>query len=146
VLEQPVAIGLVVDLRRRRLAEPVPDLRALAEEAVEQGQELRLLQRRDQLAEVVLEPLDGDLGADRQVLRLVLARRRLAQRRQLDLRSPALADLEGATEVDDDAGGGDRVELLRLLPADGLGAAAGVGDGEAKPGLFVSLEVFIAFS
>ena len=76
VLEQPVAVGLVVDLRRRRVAEAGPDRRALAEEAVEQLAQLRVLDRREQLAQVALEALDGDLRLGREVLRLVLARRR----------------------------------------------------------------------
>ncbi len=48
--------------------------------------------------------------------------------------------------MDDGAGGGERVELLGLLPADGLGAAAGVGDGQAQPGLAVALAAQLALA
>ena len=62
VLEQPVAVGLVVDLRRRRVAEARPGRRALAEEAVEQLAQLRVLDRAEQLAQVALEALDLGRG------------------------------------------------------------------------------------
>ena len=118
----------------------------LAEEAVEQGPELGLLNCRQQLAQVALEALERDLGADGQVLRPILPLSRLAQRRELDLRPPSLADLEGAVEVDDSAGSGERVELLGILPADRLGAAAGVGDGQPQPGLTVALAPQLALA
>ena len=75
VLEQAVAVGLVVDLGRRRIAEAGPDRRALAEEDVEQLAQLRALDRAEQLAQVALEPLDGDRRLGREVRRLVLVRR-----------------------------------------------------------------------
>src|SRR5665811_2465366 len=60
VLEQPVAVGLVVDLGRRRVAEAGPLLRALAEEAVEQPAQLRLLHGAQKLTQFALELLEGD--------------------------------------------------------------------------------------
>jgi hypothetical protein len=50
VLEQTVTVGLVIELGRRGIAEPRPDARALAEEALEQLPQLRVLDRRQQLA------------------------------------------------------------------------------------------------
>ena len=58
VLEQAVAVGLVVDLRRRCVAEASPDLRALAEEKIEQLAQLRLLDRLQQLAQLALQILE----------------------------------------------------------------------------------------
>ena len=48
--------------------------------------------------------------------------------------------------MDDRAGGGERVELLGVLPADGLGAAAGVGDLQTQPGLAVALAAQLALA
>ena len=100
VLEQPVAVGLVVDLGRRRVAEAGPGLAARREEGVEQQPQLRVLDRRQQRAQVGLQPLEGDVGLGRQFVGLVLVRLGLAQRRELDLRPPALAHLEDAGDVD----------------------------------------------
>ena len=68
VLEQAVAVGLVVDLRRRGVAEARPDLRALAEEAVEQVAQLGVLDRLQQLAQIALEALEGDLRLGGEVI------------------------------------------------------------------------------
>src|SRR5262249_41116072 len=86
-----------------------------------------------------LEAVDGNLGAGREVIGPILALCRLAEGGELDLRPPPLAHLEGAGQVQDGTGRRDRVELLGLLPADRLGAAAGVGDREPEPWLAVPL-------
>ena len=105
MLEQAVAVGLVVDLGRRRVAEAGPVSRALAEEAVEQLAQLRVLDGGEQLAQVALEALDRDRRPRRRG-RQPRTPRELASRRlaQLDLRAPAFADLEAAGDEDRRAG------------------------------------------
>ncbi len=117
VLEQAVAVGLVVDLRRGRVAEARPDLRVLAEEAVEQVAQLGVLNRCQELTQVALDALEGDLGLGREVFLPILVRGRLTQAAELDLRAPALTHLEVAADVNRRARRGQRVELLGLLPA-----------------------------
>ena len=106
VLEQPVEVGLVVELRRRRDAKARPDLRAVAVERVQQLAQVRDLHRLDQLAEVGLEAVEGDVGAAGEVVLVVLAGARLAQCGELDLRPPAVADLEAAGDEHRGARGG----------------------------------------
>ena len=72
VLEQPVAVGLVVGLGGRRVAEAGPGLAPLGEEGVEQLPQLRLLDRRQQGAQVRLEVLQRDMRLGRQFAGLVL--------------------------------------------------------------------------
>ncbi len=48
-------------------------------------------------------------------------------------------DLEDAGDEDRGAGAAERVERLRLLPADRLGGAGRVADREPQPGLAVAL-------
>ncbi len=91
VLEQPVPVGLVVGLRRRRDREALPGLRVGAEEDVEQLAQLRALDRRQQFAQLALELLRRDLGLGGQVLGRVLVVLGLAQGADLDLRPPAIA-------------------------------------------------------
>ena len=106
---------------------------------VEQLAQLRVLDRRQQFAQFALQLLHRDLGLGRQVLGRVLVRLGLAQVGDLDLRPPALADLEDAGDEDGGAGAAEGVEGLRLLPADRLGGAGGVADREPQPGLAVAL-------
>jgi hypothetical protein len=61
VLQQAVAVGLVVGLRRGGDLEAFPGLRVLAEEVVEQNPQLRVLNGRQQLAQVALEQVRRDL-------------------------------------------------------------------------------------
>ena len=63
VVEEPVPIRLVVVLGGRRLPEPCPEGRALAEEAVEQLSKLGVLDRLQQLAQIGLQPLHRDARA-----------------------------------------------------------------------------------
>ena len=72
VLEQPVAVGLVVALGRRGLAEQRPGLRRRPEHRVQQRAQMPALDRRDQLAQVGLHALDRHARAVQQVLERVL--------------------------------------------------------------------------
>jgi hypothetical protein len=146
VLEKPVAVGLVVDLRRRRLAEARPALGALAKEALQQPPQLRVLNRRQQLAQVLLEAVERHARTARQLGRVVLLRLRQADLRQLHLRAPALAGLEDALDVDRSAGLGQRVARLRFVPGDGLDAAAAVAEHEPQPGIAVLLLAQVALA
>ena len=89
VLEQPVAVGLVVELRRRRVAVGRPALRARADQPLEQHPQVRLLDRRDQLAQVGLHLLGIAQRAVEQIVELVGSRLGRAQRAQVDLRAVA---------------------------------------------------------
>ena len=99
VLEQAVAVGLVVDLRRRRVAEAGPDLRVARRRSGRAGRAAgapgpspsssrRSLSRR---SSGTSEPAARSSARTRRL-------GRLAQRRELDLRPPALADLEDAAD------------------------------------------------
>ena len=72
VLEQPVAVGLVVDLRRRGVAEARPDLRALAEEAVEQGPSWGSCTVASSSRRSLSRRSSGTSELDREILRRVL--------------------------------------------------------------------------
>ena len=76
VLEQTVAVGLVVVLGGRRVAEALPDLAARRQESVEQLAQLGGLDRLEQRAQVGLEPLERDRRGLEQIggVVLVLAR------------------------------------------------------------------------
>ena len=63
VLEQTVAVGLVIVLRRRRHAVAGPQLRAFAEHTLEQDPQVRLLDRGEQLAHLFLHLLGPARGA-----------------------------------------------------------------------------------
>ena len=73
VVEQSVAVSLVVVLGRRRLAEAKPDRGVRREEAVEERGELGVLDRPQELAKLRLEPLDRDARPLGEVGRLELA-------------------------------------------------------------------------
>ena len=85
VLEQPVAVGLVVDLRRRRVAEARPDLRALAEEAVEQLAQLGALDGVEQLAQVGSRAARRGRRSRSARSSVVVLARRVASRRAVSL-------------------------------------------------------------
>src|SRR3954467_14945072 len=78
VLEQPVPVGLVVVLGRRRVRPTAEQLRALAEEAIEQPGEVGVADVREQLAKPALHDLDREGGRLHQVRRVEAARWRLA--------------------------------------------------------------------
>ena len=73
VLEQAVTVGLVVVLGSRRLTVAGPQLGALAEHPLEQDPQVRLLDRREQLAHLLLHLLDPARGAVEQILLRVAA-------------------------------------------------------------------------
>ena len=81
VLEQAVAVGLVVVLGRRRDAVAGPQLGVLAEHPLEQDPQVRLLDRREQLAHLLLHLLDPARGPVEQVLGRVAAGHGLARDR-----------------------------------------------------------------
>ena len=89
VLEQPVAVGLVVVLGRGGLAEARPQLRALAEDAVEQRAQVRLAHRADQLAQLGLHLVAALGRAVEQVVERERARGRRRDRADGDLRAVA---------------------------------------------------------
>jgi hypothetical protein len=139
VLEQPVPVGLVVGLGGRGVAEALPVLAAWGEEKVEQLAQLEVLDRVEQGAQVDLEALGRDLGADRQIVHLELSVLSGAHLGHLDLGAPLFRVLEDAGDVDRGARGAERVADLGIVPADRLGGAGRVADGHPQPRLAVLL-------
>ena len=140
VLEQPVAVGLVVDLRRRRVAEAGPRSpsprrrRGRAARAAAGSGSSRAAARRSASSR--------STGTSEPVARSASSYSPgggLAQRGELDLRPPALAVLEGAGDEDAGAPGGERVERLGVLPGDRLDGAAGVAERSAAARVAVAL-------
>ena len=80
VLEQAVAVGLVVALGRRRVAVARPGRRSLAEDRRQQPPQVRVLDRREQLAQVGLHLRRRRARAVEQLVAGVLAVARAAQR------------------------------------------------------------------
>jgi hypothetical protein len=111
VLEQPMDVGLVVVLGRRRVAVAPPALGVLAEDALEQRAQVRVLDRGDELAYVGLHLLRAARRAVDQVVHVERARRGLAQRADHDLRSPARVALVPAGDAH---GPTDPAEVLQL--------------------------------
>ena len=66
VLEQAVAVGLVVDLRRRRVAETGPGLASSPKKHSSSWRSSRVLDGRQQRPQVGLQQLEGDLGLGRE--------------------------------------------------------------------------------
>ncbi len=132
VLEQPVAVGLVVVLRRRRVAVAGPDLGALAEQPVEQLAQVRVLDRREQVAQVGLHRLGAARRPVEQVVGVVLRGARGAQRTDRHLRAVARVDRVAAGDMDGAAGGAVGREIARALPGDGGEHARAVAQLEAQ--------------
>ena len=128
---RPCAKALVV-LRGRRLAEALPDSRLGGEEELEQGAQLRVLDRVEQVAEPRLEPLDRHGRAFDQVGPLVLAFERAAHRVDRDLRAVARMDREPALDQHDLARSGAVEATVDVLPGDRLDGAARVGHDQPK--------------
>ena len=131
VVEEPVRVGLVVVLRRRRDPEPGPDLRVLTEDAVEQRRELRVLDRRDELAQARLEPVDRDGRPLGEVVVLVLAGVGGADRLDRDLRAVALVDRELAADEEHGAGRAELERVVEVLPGDRLACPGPVAEHQA---------------
>ena len=89
VLQQPVAIGLVVVLGRRRHSVGAPHLRALAEQALEQHPQVGLLDGRHELADLAFHLAQRSRGAVEQVGHLEASRLRRLESAQIDLRAEA---------------------------------------------------------
>ena len=132
MVEQAVWIGLVVVLRRRGdRGSGVQIRRVRAEDAVEQLAQLRVLDRRQQLAQAGLELLDRDLRALGEVVVLVLAVVGGADRVDRDLGPVLRVDDEPALDQDHRAGRGALEALLDVVPGDRLDGAGAVGDDQA---------------
>ena len=101
VLEQAVAVGLVVDLRRRRVAEARPDLRVARRRSARAGRAAAAPGPSPAAgAACPRAPRRRPPTRRRGRLGVVLVRRGLAQAGELDLRPPALAHLEDAADLD----------------------------------------------
>ena len=100
VLEQPVPVGLVVELRRRSVPVGRPAGGARADQAVEQRAQRGLLDRRDQLAQVRLHLLGPAQRAVEQLARVVAAGLGRAQGAQVDLGAVARMEHVAADDVD----------------------------------------------
>ncbi len=133
VVEQSVPVGLVVELRRRRLAEAPPAGGALAEEAVEQGGEVRVLDRRDQGAQVAFEALDGGVGDVEQVGAVVFALGGGADPLQGHARAVALVHRVAALGDHDRPRGAEVEDLVDTLPELGGDAAGAIGENQLQP-------------
>ena len=96
VLEQAVLVGLVVVLGGRRGAIARPGRGALAEQRVEQCAQVAVLDRREQLAQVVLHRVGAARRAVEQIGEVEAARLGGRDRAQLELRAPARVDLVAA--------------------------------------------------
>ena len=116
VLEQAVAVGLVVVLGRRRDAIAGPQLGVLAEHPLEQDSQVRLLDRREQLAHLLLHLLGPARGAVEQVLGRVAAGDGLGEAAQVDLRAEARVHRVAPAHVHRRAGAGELLDPGQLLP------------------------------
>ena len=99
--------------------------------------ELRVLDRRQQLAQAGLELLDRDRRALGELVVLVLVVVGGADRPDRDLGAVLRVDRELALDEDDGAGRRALEALLDLLPGDRLDVAGAVGDDEADEVLAV---------
>ena len=138
VLEQAVDVGLVVVLGGRRAAEPAPALGVLAEDAVEQGEEMRVLDRGDERAQVGLHLLRAARRAVDEVGEVERARQRLAQRGDDDLRAPARVDLEAPGDAHGPPRHAQLAQHLDVLAGDGDHLAAAVAERQAQDGAAVA--------
>ena len=134
VLEQPVPVGLVVGLRRRRVAEARPGLASRApKKRSSSSRSSRVLDRLQQLR--AGRPRAARPATSEPVARSSISyssASALAQLGDLDLRPPALAQFSKTPVTwTGAAGGAERVERLGVLPADRLGGAGGVADRSA---------------
>src|SRR3954447_8164318 len=132
VLEQPVLVGLVVVLGGRRAAVELPGGGSLAEDAVQQRPQVRLLDRGDELAQVGLHLVGGARRAVEQGARVERARLGLAQAQQVDLRAVALMDPKAAAHVDRRAGLAERARALDVVPDHRDDRAGAVGQRQAQ--------------
>ena len=141
VLEQPVAVGLVVELRRRRGAEALPDLGALAEQRVQQPPQMRVADRLDQAAQVGLHLADVERRAVRPGRRARTRPPRRPRRLDGELGAAALVHLVAAARRARGARARrPRASRRRVLPADrrqraGASRAASAA-GSRSPFLF----------
>jgi hypothetical protein len=146
VVEQAVAVSLVVVLRRRSVAKARPAWRLGAEEALEEAAQVRLLHGGDQLAQVRFEPLDRDRRAVDDLLRVVFGVLRGADALDGDLAPELGVDREAARDMDDAAGlrGGEAV--ADLLPGDALHRSGAVGEHQLEEVLAVLLLAQLALA
>jgi hypothetical protein len=111
-----MAVGLVVVLRRRRVAIALPQLRVLAEHALQQQPEVRLLDRGDQLADLPLHLLDAACRAIEQIIHGKGSGLGRLQATQIDLRTEARVDGIAAAHPHGRPGAGQLLDLGELLP------------------------------
>ena len=132
MIEQPVGIGLVVVLGGGRLAKSRPDRRAGSEHAVEELAKLRILDRCQQLPELLLELLDGGLGAVGELVVGDLAGSGRPDLIDLDLRSVLLVNGEPPGDVGDLARLRGDERRLDVVPDDRRDAAGAVAEHQAQ--------------
>jgi hypothetical protein len=78
VFQQPVTVGLMVELGRRRQAVALPQFAVLAEQSIEEGADVRVLDRRDQLTQRRLHLRDLARRTRHQIVRVEAAELRRA--------------------------------------------------------------------
>ena len=146
VLEQPVLVGLVVVLGGGSAAVALPGRRALAEQRVEQRAQVRVLDRGDQVAQVGCSIAVGRRAAGRRAGRRGRSCPGSAagpMRAQLELRAPALMDLEEAADADDGAARADLAERFDVVPDHRHDAAGAVAEREPQERLAVALRALV---
>ena len=112
-----MAVGLVVELGRRRVAEARPDRASPSPKKRSSSvAQVRVLDRREQLAQVALEALDRDVGLGREVLGSYSPGSASRSSASLIFEPQRSLDLEDAADEDRRAGRGERVERLGVLP------------------------------
>ena len=116
VLEQPVAVGLVVVLRRRRLTVTGPQRRVLAEHPVQQQPEVWLLDGCEQLSHLTLHLLDTAYRTIQQIINRKSSRLRGLETAQVDLRAKAWMNRVSAAHAHRRSRARQLLDLGQLLP------------------------------
>ena len=140
VLEQAVQVGLVVELRRRRPAEPLPHRPRRSPNSASSSCArcgLRTVPIRRRRSASICSTLAG--GRVHQVREAVVALLRRRRGLHDELGAVALGDLEPAPHADRDAGLRQLVQLARAVPRHGLERARAVAHLQPQVVLAVAL-------
>ncbi len=132
VLEQPVGVGLVVVLGRRRRAVARPQLAVLAEHALQQDPQVRLLDRAQQLADLAFHLLDAARRPVEQVRRVEAPRGRRLEPAQVDLRAEARMHGVAAADPHGRARARELLDLAQRLPDHARNGARAIAQLQAQ--------------
>src|SRR5204862_7448278 len=138
VIEQAVAVGLVVVLGRGRVPEALPHRRIGSKEAVEQSGQLRILDRGEELSKLRLEALDRHARPLSEICGIELAVARGTDGLDRDLAAVLGVHGEAARDVDGRTGRRGLEELGDAIPRDRLDRTRAAADHQAQPVFAVS--------